>query len=110
MHMRISGCLSLDNPGCPHRPIILKAESHVTALDALCDLTDEHKFADVADTAAGRVLFWQPTISNPFCDSSEQKKTILPSGVPLPISFCRTGPEGRGGQGLPYQLSLLRYW
>ncbi|VDL92991.1 unnamed protein product [Schistocephalus solidus] len=35
MHVRTSGCLALDNPGCPHRPTIFKADSHLTALDAL---------------------------------------------------------------------------
>ncbi|VDL87851.1 unnamed protein product [Schistocephalus solidus] len=35
MHMRSSGCLLLDNPGCPHRPISFAADSHMSLLEAL---------------------------------------------------------------------------
>ncbi|VDL96977.1 unnamed protein product [Schistocephalus solidus] len=35
MHVRTSGCLDHENPGCPHRPINFKADSHLTSLDAL---------------------------------------------------------------------------
>ncbi|VDL97075.1 unnamed protein product [Schistocephalus solidus] len=41
MHVRPSGCLALENPGCPLRSIIFKADSHLTALDALCDRTNK---------------------------------------------------------------------
>ncbi|VDM06294.1 unnamed protein product [Schistocephalus solidus] len=56
MPVRTSGYLALDNPGCPRLPIILKADSYLTALDALCDRTVSH--TDVADSAAGRALVW----------------------------------------------------
>ncbi|VDL94842.1 unnamed protein product [Schistocephalus solidus] len=91
MHVRTNGCLGLDNPGCPHRPIIFKTDSHLTALDALCDCVVSHTLGDVTDTAAGRALVWQPTFSNPFCNSSIQNK--LSSQLASRFSSPSTEPD-----------------
>ncbi|VDM03658.1 unnamed protein product [Schistocephalus solidus] len=52
----------------------LKADSHLTVLDAPWQLPGLTHLGDVANAAIGRVLIRQPTSSNPFCDSCLQNK------------------------------------
>ncbi|VDL93316.1 unnamed protein product [Schistocephalus solidus] len=58
-------------------------------MDTLCDRTISHTLGAVADAAAGRDLVWQPTSSNPICDSSVHN-TLFSQ---LASHFYGTGPE-----------------